>query len=175
VHIPVGELNSREPIANVVELSHQPALILPLPRPLGIAALPPLIPVRFSRCIRLGCWHAEDSPNGILSNSLVVIESWIRRLSRILCVVLRCWILLHCSAIGLHLCISVSAADADFLPTHRAILATILDELDRAELVEEMAARQLAGRDHLILANSAVFELAYLSGLEVLSLRIHLE
>lgn len=92
----------------------------------------------------------------------------------ILLVVL-CLILLYTGPISLYLSVSiVPAADSNLLPTHRTILAAVLDELNNAVLVEEVATWEFASCYHLVLADSAVFELVHFSLVELLTLCVHL-
>lgn len=133
MHIPVRELNPWEPVADVVELAHQPALVLNLPCSLGIAPLPPLVPVGVSCCIWLRCRYPKHRSYGILSDTLVLIEPLITRLllpiAPVISCVSRCTccIGLDCCAISLDLSVTVAAADADLLTAHWTILAAILD------------------------------------------------
>ena len=169
MHVPVRELNPWEPVANVIELAREPAapaLVLRLPRSLSVAALSPLIPVRFGGRLRLAGRDAEHSSDGFLSDSLVLVEPLVGLRSRILLVLLGL-VWLRWRPISLHLGVSVSASHPDFLPAHRTVLATILNQLDCAELMKEMPAGKPASGHHLILADRTVFKLADLPRLEL--------
>ena len=95
-----------------------------------------------------------------MRDSLLLVEPLIRILSWIRLIRL-CLIGLSASASCLRLRLSVSStSDSDLLAAHGTIPATVLDQLDGAELVEEVTAGQLSGSDHLVLADGAVLELA---------------
>lgn len=196
MNISICELNTWKPIAKVLKLTEEPVLILlrVRPGPLGgVSALPSLIPI--SICIRLASRNAEDGPhcphvlllllhllNIFLLSSwliwprLVLVGPLVGLVSGILRIILS-WVLVLLSlcAISLSLSISVAVSGTYLLPAHRTVLAAVLDELDRAELVEEVAAGQPSGRHHLVLAYGAVFELVDLSLLISLPLGIGLE
>ncbi|MEC8428997.1 MAG: hypothetical protein VXZ35_11255, partial [Pseudomonadota bacterium] len=162
MHVPVGELDPREPVSNAFKLSVEPVLVvLALPRPLGIPSLSPLIPVQVSRRRSFADRNAENCSDGFLCDSLLLIEPLVRIWSSILLIGLCLVWLTTASAIGLNLRVPVATSrDSDVLPTHRTTSAAILDQLYGAELVEEVPAWQLPGRHHLVLADGAVLELA---------------
>jgi hypothetical protein len=67
----------------------------------------------------------------------------------------------------------------NFLSAHRTIFATALDKLDDTELMEDMIALELTASDHLVLANSTIFETIngfclFLGSLNILDLHLSL-
>lgn len=140
VHIPVRELDPREPISNVIELPHDPALVLRLPRSLSIATLSPLVPLGLTSRIKLSSWNPKHRSDCLLRDSVILIHSLIS-LPRILLVVLGLIRWRSSRTVRLHLSVSVSTADTNLLPAHWTILAAILNQLNHAELVEEVSAR----------------------------------
>lgn len=134
-NVPEGKLDSGEPADHVVDLAEEPVLVVLSPiSSVLLIIVSASIGSRLILLLLAERYAKEDSPRFLGPSVSFPIALPI--------------VLLSVSVVRIR----------DFLSAHRAVFATALNQLDDAELMENVSALKLTACDHLVLTNSAIFQ-----------------